>query len=230
MPLNRVKIQNTYARALIATGREGWELPLETSLSIQREIFPHDVPRTENYLLLGLIRSGRLAEAGSRIGVPQDWRQFQPMSLWRRAFLRADLARCLGQQWQVEDMDSCEEPPSGCARPLAFYLQSTARQNGRNLDDRVARFDRANTLLTIDIKTAQNKPIESLMRGWLNLLKTTIIGDQLLFQPCIEALKNEIRGTRISTVADNSSKWLSQIEQGPTEEAVGKIVDQLLVL
>ena len=61
----RVEVMNTLARAFVMLDQDGWEELFNDSIQLQRIFDPHNVRRTECYLVHALLRAGRLSEAAA---------------------------------------------------------------------------------------------------------------------------------------------------------------------
>ncbi len=140
-PDTRIRILNTLARAQIAVTREGWEDNLHASLSIQKRCDRANIARTRNYLILGYLRIGRIAEARKAIEQNEQLDAIDSFSYWMLCFAKAELARRTGRPWQDDRMERDAEEVSNPVHPFAFYYQATARQTGR--PDAVVRFRKA---------------------------------------------------------------------------------------
>ncbi len=145
----RARLWNTAARAMVRVDQDGWQALFERSLDLQARTDPTNLPRTRNYLIEALLRAGRLEQAQRQIEQSEAV-ELDAISRSMLAFLRADLARRRGSVWTDERLD-IEQPRAGRANhPLGFYLQATARQNGRTADDAAGRFRKASECFAFD--------------------------------------------------------------------------------
>lgn len=150
-PTLRYKLFNTLARAKVALGDGGWRELFESSLDLQAEIDPRQVQRTRNYLIHALLRADAVGDAAAQIGLAQKDPYLGEYSSQFLEFCRADLARRQGRVWVSEQMEGLHQASPGPGHPAGFYLQATARQADRQVEDRVARFSRARRLFLKDL-------------------------------------------------------------------------------
>lgn len=141
-PQLRVRIWNTAARAMVRLDDDRWETLFNRSLQLQQATDPASLPRTRNYRIEGLLRAGRLQDAGDGIAAAHS-ADSDAFSVEMLAFYAADLARRRGDLWIEPSLEEREPVPGRANHPLGFYLQATARQPGRNKEDAAARFERA---------------------------------------------------------------------------------------
>jgi hypothetical protein len=145
----RVRLWNTAARAMVRLPRDGWDALLRRSLDLQHRTDPASVPRTRNYLIEGLLRSGKSDEAEQQI-VAADESNPDPTSKAWLAFYRADLARRQGCSWVSPEMEAARPAARLANHPLGLYLQATARQPGRTAEDASERFAKASECFAFD--------------------------------------------------------------------------------
>jgi hypothetical protein len=128
-PPTRVKVFNTLGRALMILGQPEWEGYFRRSLELQRELDPGGVLMTSCFLIHGLLRHGKIREAGGELeGIGPLDRVSNNYSRWSLGFFRADLARRNGQDPVDPEMEG-QSPRAGKPNHLfAFYQQAVARQ------------------------------------------------------------------------------------------------------
>ena len=137
----RVALFNTQARLMAAIGTEGWESLFRRSIELQRGFDPVDESRTRCYLVHAMLRNRPMTEAAEELAW-FDANPISPDSLPFVYFYRADLYR-RDPSVQSNYRESARFEASGDGHPLAFYLQSTARQSGRSVADRDQRLRRS---------------------------------------------------------------------------------------
>lgn len=181
------KVFNTLGRAWVASGRDGWEDLFRRSAEILQELEPTDLPRTWCYLAQGYLRSGRLAqgeEVLSRIDVHPG---IGEMSRWFLHILQADLARRHGSTWVDPEMERATIT-TRVGHPFAFYLQATARQPGRQVDDVLDRFRRARGFLTQDEPDGDPQNIQRYLADCLLLAEAAWMVDPIRWRRAVFAI------------------------------------------
>ena len=154
-PQLRARLWNTAARAMVRLDDDRWDSLFDRSLQLQQATDPASLPRTRNYRIEGMLRSGRLQDAGDAIAAAQsaDPDAFSQDML---AFYAADLARRRGALWTDPSLEERAPVPGRANHPLGFYLQATARQPGRGQQEAVARFERAAACFEMDAAGADD--------------------------------------------------------------------------
>jgi len=135
-PETRAFLFNTLGRCLVVIGDSRWEEVLQNSLQIQHAVAPANVPRTENYLIHGFLKSNRLEDAARYLNTTVDSKD--PYRLW----LRAEYARqkqstsCEADDLNILDIAST-------FHVFGFAMQAAARHQGRALATRVEYLQKA---------------------------------------------------------------------------------------
>lgn len=131
---------NTLGRvkAILREHPSNWKVLFEKSIKLQEIVDTDNIARTRCYLIHGLLRHDRLDEAESEL---QKASNSNP-DFYSHSFIKfyiADLHRRLGKN-TFEDTEF-EKPGNHVEGYLfGFYLQATARQTCRKVEDRVERF------------------------------------------------------------------------------------------
>lgn len=141
--LTRIKVWNTLARAQVILGPAGWEDLLGRSLELTRELNdPVNTQRTTSYLVHGLLRHGRAAEAVAVLagaGATRD--PLPPANPWV-GFAVANAGRVEAVAWEHPGLDqACPEADSP-KHAFGFYFQATGRQHTRAVGGELGRTDR----------------------------------------------------------------------------------------
>lgn len=152
-PSLRVKILGNLARALAVfpgrgDGLDGWRAVSEAALELQGLVEPSGMALTRGFYIGALLAAGDLVAAEQHIDLAEDElgsnRYKDNTSLWFLRFNRADLARRRGVVWEDPEMETEGLVKDGqFGRPLGYYFQATARQEGRDAKDAGDRFRRA---------------------------------------------------------------------------------------
>lgn len=106
---SRVMLFNTYARLLVAADADGWETLYRDSIRLQEAVEPSSVGRTRCYLIHGLLRNKRTADAQLEL----CWFDENTTDLCTASFVRyyrADLYRrnpCCGSEFRQDDRFEC---------------------------------------------------------------------------------------------------------------------------
>lgn len=164
---SRVMLFNTYARLVVAVSADGWEQFYRTSIRLQELVDPSSIGRTRCYLIHGLLRNNRTAEAQAEL-CWFDKQNIDPTTAPFVKFLRADLFRrdpgCGAEFRQDDQIES-----DGRGHAFGFYLQATARQAERSKDDRVDRLRRAAHVFRDEIGGYKQQNILQLFSLFLDL-------------------------------------------------------------
>lgn len=187
-PLTRVAVFNTLARAQVARAGMGWEGHYETSLAILSEVDPFDRARTYNYLLHGLLRAERLNDAETVISIVLSLPSLSKFSKWMLGFFRADLARRKATMWSDSELDSESQANEVAGHALGFYLQATARQPGRSLDDATQRMELARALFLRDVCPGDTANILLFLAGCISLAIAAINNDYKVWREAVGSL------------------------------------------
>lgn len=146
----QVEVFNTLARAEVALEREGWREKHQRMMNLQKDADAKNVSRSRNYLIHGCLREGTeasLEEAEALITEGLEDPHAIPMSNAFLDFYRADLARRRGQVREIGRAEERNYDGGLPGHPTALYLQATARQPGRDVEDALDRFRRAKSYL-----------------------------------------------------------------------------------
>ena len=123
MPMTRVMLLNTLARARVMTGNGEWTELYRASASILGEVNPPDLARTWNYLVFGLLRNKRFEEAAAAIAEIERVPGITDFSRWILRFNQADLNRRLGNLWRHQEMETAFSTLEFPGHPFGFYMQ-----------------------------------------------------------------------------------------------------------
>lgn len=187
-PLTRVAVFNTLARAQVAMTVMGWEGHYETSLAILSEVDPFDRARTYNYLLHGLLKAERLNDAETVIRTVLSLPSLSKFSKWMLGFFRADLARRKSTMWSDSELDSESQANEVAGHALGFYLQATARQLGRSLDDATQRMELARVLFLRDVCQGDTANILLFLAGCISLAIAALNNDYKVWSEAVGSL------------------------------------------
>lgn len=187
-PLTRVAVFNTLARAQVAMAVMGWESHYETSLAILSEVDPFDRARTYNYLLHGLLRAERLNDAETVISIVLSLPSLSKFSKWMLGFFRADLARRKATMWSDSELDRESQGNEVAGHALGFYLQATARQPGRHLDDATQRMKLARVLFLRDVCQGDTANILLFLAGCISLAIAALNNDYKVWREAVGSL------------------------------------------
>ena len=184
----RVMLFNTLARLLVVTGADGWEPLYRASIELQRDFEPSSIGRTRCYLTHGLLRArNRSAEVQKELSW-FDEHEVDPYTKSFVKFYRAELYRqnpsCGLAFRQDEDFEK-----GGKNHPYGFYLQATARQPGRDPDDRKERFEKAIMVFANEIGGYTHQNILHLVSHFIGL-ETGVTGVPPLSTP-VQRLDNQ---------------------------------------
>ncbi len=120
---SRTHLNNTLGRISVVTGGSDWLSLFQSSLDIQEVLSPEDVSRTRCYLLHGLLRNDRLAEARAQLELAISNGEFGNQYL---RFLAADYLRRGGlDNGPIQELADKDSALKGHA--YGFYLQCRAR-------------------------------------------------------------------------------------------------------
>lgn len=225
-PLTRMKVFNTLGRAWVASGRGGWEDLFRRSAEILQELEPTDLPRTWCYLAQGYLRSGRLREAEkvfSRIEVHPGLGE---MSRWFLRILQADLARRQGSTWVDPEMERATIT-TRVGHPFAFYLQATARQPGRQVDDALDRFRRARGFLAQDEPDGDPQNIQRFLTDCLLLAEAAWMADQTRWSRAVIAIESYLNAPAGDGFANHYSGSVPLKESAPSRAAAERLLNRV---
>lgn len=142
-PMTRVKVWNTLGRALAVLKRDGWDELFGRSLSLHHWLDDREnVDRTAHYRVHALLRHGdRTAARRVLEGTPGPAERLMSGDPWP-AFLYANLARLEDRGWTDPVLEG--QIAAGPTPYSAWlYVQATARQSPRRLEDTVFRLELA---------------------------------------------------------------------------------------
>lgn len=152
-PSLRIKILGNLARAVAvhpgrADGPTGWRAITEQALALHQDALPGSIGLTRGFFLGALLAHGELDRAEAEIDLAETEltgaAYGDNTSRWFLQFNRADLARRRGIVWDDVKMEQEGLVKQGqFGRPLGYYFQATARQDGRPSGDAAGRFLRA---------------------------------------------------------------------------------------
>ncbi len=168
---SKVKLFNTLGRILIVLNRDGWQELFRRSIELQRLFDPENVVRTQCYLVQGLLRFDLGAAEKQLVNMEEEDAGSSADFL---KFYRAELARRKGDLWEDLKFESDREKKGGHA--FGFYLQATARQNGRSQEDAQARFSRAASVFSTAAGRGKNLNLLNLFAAFMNLGVAVSVG------------------------------------------------------
>lgn len=140
----RVELFNTAARAMIMLRCGDWETLFNSSLRLQVQIDPASVRRTEGYLIHGLLRAHRLAEAESLLSRHENAKTGDVFADGFTIYFRCELERRRGRLWPSDDNTVAAWP----GYTFSFAMQAAARQPGRSQVQAVGFLQRAESELS----------------------------------------------------------------------------------
>lgn len=215
-PMTRVAVFNTLARAQVAMSALGWEGHYETSLAILSEVDPFDRARTYNYLLHGLLRAERLNDAETVISTVLSLPSLSKFSKWMLGFLRADLARRKATMWSDSELDSESQSSKVAGHALGFYLQATARQPGRSLDDATQRMELARELFLRDVCPGDTTNILLFLAGCISLAIAALNNDHKVWRKAVGSLAEYVEHQKTSGFRRHYRSVLPKPESTPS--------------
>jgi hypothetical protein len=198
-PETRVRLFNTLARARVLLNRPGWEDLFGRSLDLLARRDPFDLGRTYGYLLHGLLRHRHLEQARTTLDASSELATAALSRWWLRAY-EAEWARQAGRIWTDPEMEA-GPPPGQQGHPFAFYLQATARQQGRERADRHARFRQATHLLEKDARQFGGGPLLHFLARCLGLATAALgseVGEWTLARDRLGQSLHEQTGTALA--------------------------------
>jgi hypothetical protein len=145
--LTRIKIWNTLGRALAILNHEGWDELFARSLDLYRQLQDaENIDRTTHYRVHAWLRKGDVKKAREAMAGNSALRDGIGNGDHWAAFLQANLARLENRVWVDTILD--ERLAEGVKPYSAWrYVQATARQPRRGVDDTQSRLKRASELL-----------------------------------------------------------------------------------
>jgi hypothetical protein len=127
-PQTRIKVLNTLARARVILGQAGWDELFRRSLEIQERLDHAGMLRTKCYWIHGMLRQGRYDCARNAFDEMEPLGQISGFSGWQLRYLRADLARRIGETWEDPELEQVRPGSARPGHPIAWYLQARGRQ------------------------------------------------------------------------------------------------------
>lgn len=225
-PLTRMKVFNTLGRAWVASGRDGWEGLFRRSEEILQELEPTDLPRTWCYLAQGYLRSGRLREAEEVLSRIEAHPGLGEMPRWFLRILQADLARRQGSTWIDPEMERATIT-TRVGHPFAFYLQATARQPGRQVDDVLDRFRRARGFLAQDEPDGDPQNIQRFLTDCLLLAEAAWMVDQTRWDRAVIAIESYLAAPAGNGFANHYSGSVPSKESAPSRAAAERLLNRV---
>jgi hypothetical protein len=225
-PLTRMKVFNTLGRAWVASGRDGWEDLFRRSAEILQELEPTDLPRTWCYLAQGYLRSERLAEAEEVLTRSEAHPGLGEMSRWFLRILQADLARRQGSIWSDPEMERATVS-TRVGHPFGFYLQATARQPGRQVDDALDRFRRARGFLAQDEPDGDPQNIQRFLTDCLLLAEAAWMADQARWERAVSAIESYLVAPTDDGLANHYSGSVPTKNSSPSRAAAERLLNRV---
>jgi tetratricopeptide (TPR) repeat protein len=196
----RSYVLNTLGRCLVVLGDPSWEKCLRDSIEIQEHISPMDIPRTKNYLIHGLLKSGRSSEASAEL--QESIEADDPFRVW----LMAETARQQGVTW-TEAEDSKIDTIERRQHAYGFAMQAAARQIRRTSAQRVDYLTRASECFGYGVQADQHN-IKTLMQLSCKLAVAVIENNQKDLQHRIA----EVNGfLAITPECDAFRRWYREL-------------------
>lgn len=155
----RVRVWSLYGQALAKRigNAAAWRAAFGQARALVALAAPGEAPLARGFWIAALLMDDALDEAAEQL---EEARAELGSDLIARAFWafnRADLARRRQEVWSDPELDSLESLRSGGFwRPVGYYFVATARQSGRDVGDRVARFQRAADAFGAGIENADS--------------------------------------------------------------------------
>lgn len=225
-PLTQMKVFNTLGRAWVASGRDGWKDLFRRSEEILQELEPTDLPRTWCYLAQGYLRSGRLREAEDVLSRIEAHPGLGEMSRWFLRILQADLARRQGSIWTDPEMERATVS-TRVGHPFAFYLQATARQPGRQVDDALDRSQRARGFLAQDEPDGDPQNIQRFLTDCLLLAEAAWMVDQARWDRAVSAIESYLVAPGGDDLANHYSGCVPAKGSSPDRAAAERLLNRV---
>jgi hypothetical protein len=225
-PFTRVKVFNTLGRALVAADEAGWEELFHDTAEVMTELEPTDVPRTWCYLAHGYLRCGRLPEAEEVLRWIEVHDGLDELTRRFFCFHRAGAARCRGEQWTDPDMERV-----GASRELAhlfgYCWQATARQPGRDADDALDRFCRAQEFLARDIPPGDDQNIRRFLIDCVRLAEAARASDRHRWDESVVALGRHLAPRPGLGLSNYYAGYAPAPGAVPTREAAERLLNRV---
>jgi len=219
-------LYNTLARGMVVLEKEGWQEWFDKSLEIQNKVDRGNIHRTKAYLIHGLLRHGLLDEAKQELDALESKKSTIHPYTWQ--FLtgyRACYARQCGETWEDSEYEK-----EGKRKAFAFYLQATARQEARTVEDRSDRFLRAARAFHDESKptpapneTNSEPNIQALLAGFMRLSAAILSSHQ----PGFESAMTEIRTFLKQEGTEAIKRWYERFVPEDLKSAKEKLPDLL---
>ena len=140
-------------------------------------------------------------------------------------FFRADLVRRKkGNHLWPSSTD--EEPEIGEGHPSAFFLQATARQPGRELDDSICRFDQAIELLD-DEGAGPEVNVLPVLSGILRLVRGVFLQDVPAMQDSLQRLREFLDQPGAECLRDFYGPRLESVGDQPDRSAIETLLESV---
>lgn len=200
---SKVKLFNTLGRILIVLNQDGWQELFRRSIELQRLFDPENVVRTQCYLVQGLLRFDLGAAEKQLVNMEKEDAGNSADFL---KFYRAELARRKGDLWEDLRFESDREKKAGHA--FGFYLQATARQNGRSKEDAQARFSRAASVFLIAAGKGKKLNLLNLFAAFMRLGAAVSAKDRVRVVAELETVQKFLSGDEAVRLSDYYQEYL----------------------
>ena len=216
----RVELFNTAGRCLVLLNQSGWEELFAQSIDLQGYTDRGSIPRTESYLVHGLLRTNRLDVAAAYVDKHETLDNAGALFDGFTFFHRVDLDRRRGDVTNDVRLSS-----EGDGYTHAFALQAAARQDGRQQSNAIELCEIAQQTLQKEIKEAAasgkvtvDRNILNLFDGAAKLTRASFSEDENEWSAAIGQLQSHIQ-----LLNTNARDWfagtIEDLRSGPSKES-----------